>query len=82
MRPVDRANFQMLASLVAFPVTWAAWGLRRPPRFRHPPAVAAVAFVVGPLTGQAAVGLWEKYQDVRTAKLQWRRTVRHARPAG
>jgi hypothetical protein len=73
-RPVDVANFMMLASIVTFPTTWLVWGfvgrrlgLRRP--FR-------VAFVVGPVTGQAAVVSWERFRAVRSARLQWRRTVR------
>ena len=74
--PVDVANFRLLASLVAFPITWAGWGyagfalgLRRP---------WLAAFVGGPLTGHAAVVTWEKLQNVRTARVQWRNTLRDA----
>lgn len=75
LRPVDMANFQMLASLVAFPVTWAGWayvGRRVGVR-----ASFRLAFVVGPASGHAAVVTWEKFRDVRSAQLHWRRTVRH-----
>ena len=76
LKPVDTANFMMLASLVTFPLTWAGWGYaaRRAGR-RHP---WRLAFVAGPLTGQAAVQAWELLQDIRSARVHWRRTVRHA----
>jgi glycerol-3-phosphate O-acyltransferase/dihydroxyacetone phosphate acyltransferase len=74
MRPIDVANFRLLASLVAFPVTWVGWGfVARRVRVRHPFGFALLA---GPVTGHAAVVTWEKWQDVRTARLQWRNTAR------
>jgi glycerol-3-phosphate O-acyltransferase / dihydroxyacetone phosphate acyltransferase len=73
MQPIDVANFRLLASLVAFPVTWVGWGfVARRLRVRHPFALAVLA---GPATGHAAVVTWEKWQDVRTARVQWRNTV-------
>jgi hypothetical protein len=73
-RPNGAANFELLASLVAFPLTWVGWGfLARRWRARRPFALALLA---GPITGHAAVVSWEKWQDVRTAQVQWRNTAR------
>jgi 1-acyl-sn-glycerol-3-phosphate acyltransferase len=74
--PVDVANFRLLASLVAFPITWTGWGFAvRRAGVRHP---WLAAFLGGPLTGHAAVVTWEKLQNVRTARVQWRHTRREA----
>jgi 1-acyl-sn-glycerol-3-phosphate acyltransferase len=73
-RPVDVANFMILASIVTFPTTWLVWGfVGRHVGLRHP---FRVAFLAGPITGQAAVVSWERLRAVRSARLQWRRTVR------
>ena len=76
LKPIDTANFLVLASLVTFPLTWAGWGyLGRRAGLRHP---WRLAFTAGPLTGQAAVLAWELLQDSRTARVQWRRTLHHS----
>lgn len=75
LKPIDTANFMMLASLVTFPLTWAGWGyLARRRGLRHP---WRTAFLAGPLTGQAAVQAWELLEDIRSARVHWRRTVHH-----
>ncbi len=75
MRPVDVANFRLLASLVAFPVAWTGWALLG--RRAGVPRPVLLAFLAGPATGQAAVAFWERTQAVRRARIQWARTRRH-----
>ena len=73
MERVSRANFTLLVSMVAFPLTWLGWGLfgrrlglRRPWR---------VALLAGPVCGHAAVAWYEQVSAVRSARLRWRRTT-------
>jgi len=72
MARVSRGTLLMLASMVAYPVTWIGWGLLAKRRLRHP---WRAAFVAGPLCGYATVACWEQIDRVRRAKLQWRRVT-------
>jgi len=74
MARISRANTLMLASIVAFPLTWLVSGLLARRRLAHPWRAALVA---GPAGGYAALACWEQLDRVRRAKLHWRR-VRHS----
>jgi glycerol-3-phosphate O-acyltransferase / dihydroxyacetone phosphate acyltransferase len=73
MARISRGNVLMLASIVAFPLTWLGWGVLARPRLRHPWRATLLA---GPLGGYAALACWEQLDRVRHAKLQWRRMRR------
>jgi glycerol-3-phosphate O-acyltransferase/dihydroxyacetone phosphate acyltransferase len=73
MARISRGNILMLSSIVAFPLTWLAWGLLARRRLRHPWRAVLVA---GPAGGYAALACWEQLDRVRRAKLQWRRVRR------
>ena len=69
------ANFLMLASLVAFPLTWGGWGSAWPGGAAPPMARRLHGGTTHRSGRRDPVGA---DPDVRTARLQWRRTVRQA----
>jgi 1-acyl-sn-glycerol-3-phosphate acyltransferase len=73
MARISRANTLMLASMIAFPLTWLGWVLLARRHLAHPWRAVLVA---GPAGGYAALACWEKLDRVRRAKLQWRRVRR------
>lgn len=76
MAQVSRANFGLLTSLVAFPLTWLLWGVAfRLSGWRHPWRRALLG---GPLTGHAAVVWWETAGRFRRARLDAGQLARHA----
>jgi glycerol-3-phosphate O-acyltransferase/dihydroxyacetone phosphate acyltransferase len=70
MAPVTRATVKFLVALVAFPMTWVAWGWFASSRVAHP---LVTTVVIGPLCGLAALWVVDRLRRGRRARLDLRR---------
>jgi 1-acyl-sn-glycerol-3-phosphate acyltransferase len=70
MPRISRANTTMLAAIVSFPAAWLGWAVLGRRRLRHP---WVLAFLAGPLCGEAAVLCWEEVARLRRARIHWER---------
>jgi hypothetical protein len=76
MARVSRANFTLLVSLCAYPVTWLVWGLAlRRAGVKHG---LGAALVLGPVSGHAAVAATEQAAQLWRTRTGFRRTLRYA----
>jgi glycerol-3-phosphate O-acyltransferase / dihydroxyacetone phosphate acyltransferase len=74
MARASRANFELLASLVAFPLGWLALGLGlRRLGLRRPWVWTAAT---GPVGGFAALAVGERVQRLRRSRTTWRALIR------
>lgn len=78
MARVSRANFTLLASLAAYPVTWLAWGLGARFGLKLKRGVLGM-FLLGPVSGHAAVVVAEQGQKLVRRRTGYRQVLRNAR---
>lgn len=77
MARVSRANFSLLASLGAYPITWMVWTFVLRRRLTWPQAAVTMA-VLGPLSGRAAIAAVEEGEILWRSRHGYRQALRHA----
>jgi 1-acyl-sn-glycerol-3-phosphate acyltransferase len=77
MARVSRANFSLLASLVAYPVAWLASSVVLRRRLTWPQACVTMA-VLGPVSGRAAIEALEEGETLWRSRHGYRQALRHA----
>lgn len=77
MARVSRANFSLLASLGAYPLSWLAWTVLLRRRLTWPQAAVTMA-VLGPVSGRAAIAAVEEGETLWRSRHGYRQALRHA----